>query len=80
MRRRIPVACSDIGPHREIGLDFPYFFDPYDADAAAEAIQASFGAPRSRIEGASEHSQQFTWDATAEATARIYDRVAAARA
>jgi glycosyltransferase involved in cell wall biosynthesis len=77
MSRGVPVACSTIGPHLEVGLEFPYYFDPQDPRGAADAIGAAVAAPSERLEAAAARAREFTWDATAASTALVYERVTA---
>ena len=74
--RGMPVACSDLPVLREVGGEFPFYFDPDDpagrrsgdrcgaCHAAASARRRASGRPGSR------------WEAAAAGTWAVYDRVA----
>ena len=75
--RGIPVACSDLPVLREVGGQFPFFFDPDDPRGAAHAIESAL-ASRRPLPGAREWAEGFTWEAAGEGTWQVYDRVLAA--
>jgi glycosyltransferase involved in cell wall biosynthesis len=72
--RGVPVACSDLPVLREVGGEFPFYFDPDDPEGAARAIDSALATPRP-LPGAREWAARFTWDAAAEGTWAVYDRV-----
>ena len=74
LRRGVPVACSDIPVLREIGGRLPEYFDPDDAAGAAAAIVRAMGRDDVRTAGPAA-AAAFTWDATAEATLRVYEQM-----
>jgi glycosyltransferase involved in cell wall biosynthesis len=74
--RGIPVACSDLPVLREVGGEFPFFFDPDDAEGAARAVGSALATQRP-LPGAREWAAKFTWQAAAEGTWDVYDRVLA---
>lgn len=75
--RGIPVACSDLPVLREVGDELPFFFDPDDPEGAARAVESGLASPRP-LPGAHEWAARFTWEAAAEGTWDVYDRVLAA--
>jgi glycosyltransferase involved in cell wall biosynthesis len=69
-----PVVASDIAALREVlqgAGDAVRFFPPRDADALADAISATIGAPREPSAGVA-HARTFTWVKTASFTAMAY--------
>jgi glycosyltransferase involved in cell wall biosynthesis len=72
LARDVPVACSDLPVLHEVGGDLPRFFDPDDPAGAAAAIAAAAG---DRRDGGPQWASQFTWQAAARGTWRVYDRV-----
>lgn len=74
--RGIPVACSDLPVLREVGGEFPFFFDPDDPEGSARAIESALASPRP-LPGARDWAARFTWEAAAEGTWDVYDRVLA---
>ncbi|MGO9322597.1 MAG: glycosyltransferase family 4 protein [Solirubrobacteraceae bacterium] len=72
----LPVAASDLPVLREIGGELVHYFDPHDPADAARAIRAALqddDAPRL----GPAHVAQFTWEAAAQATYEVYERVLA---
>ncbi|HEV7772178.1 MAG TPA: glycosyltransferase family 1 protein [Conexibacter sp.] len=82
MARGVPVACSDIPVLREVaGDEAAVWLDPGDAGTIAAAMRALLagGADVERRRAAGrERAARFTWDATAQATAEVYEAAAAA--
>lgn len=81
LRRRVPVLAHDVPVLREVGGDAAHYADATDADAFGAAITAALRTPAD--DAARAHAQQwasrFTWDAAAEATARVLDKVLSER-
>lgn len=78
MSRGVPVACSDLEVLREVGGGCAAYFDPDDAGEAARAITAAL-AGGTLADCGPAHAATFSWEATAEATLEVYDRVLSAR-
>jgi glycosyltransferase involved in cell wall biosynthesis len=74
--RGVPVACSDLPVLREVGGEFPFFFNPDDPDGAARAVESALATQRP-LPGAREWAARFTWEAAAQGTWDVYDRVLA---
>jgi glycosyltransferase involved in cell wall biosynthesis len=77
MRRGAPVACSDRSTLPEVAGDAALLFDPEDGEAIHAALVRLLGdgALRERLRAAGrERAALFTWDATAAATAAVYER------
>lgn len=77
MRRGVPVACSDRSTLPELAGDAALMFDPEDPEAIHTALVRLLGdAPlRERLRRAGpEQAARFNWDATATATAAVYER------
>ena len=81
MQRGLPVACSDRSSLPEVAGGAALLFDPEKTDQISAAMEQLL-AGGSEIEGlrdkGRERARQFTWDATARATAASYERVLAA--
>lgn len=80
--RGIPVACSDLPVLREVAADFAFWFQPGDAQSAADAIRRALrpGQERERLRAAGvAHARRFSWRTAAERTARVYEAALAAR-
>lgn len=74
-----PVVASSSGAVPEIASGAAVLVDPHDAGAAGDALAAIVTGDRERaalIERGLERAAEFTWRRAAEATMRIYDRVA----
>ena len=70
----VPVACSDIGPLREVAADCATYFEPTSSDAIADAIQRVLGNAGLRADMAArgmERATQFTWRRAAEQTLAV---------
>jgi glycosyltransferase involved in cell wall biosynthesis len=80
MRRGVPVACSNVTALPEVAGDAALLFDPLDVPAITAAIRRILGDPaeaqRLRVAGRA-RAATFTWEATALATARSYERAMA---
>jgi glycosyltransferase involved in cell wall biosynthesis len=78
MEKRIPVVCSDIQPLREIAADNATFFEPDNAHSIAIAIQSRLNDSTTYSEEslakAQQHTRQFNWKHTAEATWKIIEK------
>jgi glycosyltransferase involved in cell wall biosynthesis len=80
MRRGVPVACSNASSLPEVAGDAALMFDPHDAASMTAAIERLLGHPAqaARLRAAGlERAAQFTWAATARATAASYERALA---
>ena len=67
----IPTACSDIRPLRESAGDAALFFDPFDEDAIAAALDRITEDERLRrtlTESGPGQARSFTWERTARQT------------
>jgi glycosyltransferase involved in cell wall biosynthesis len=73
MARGVPAAVSDIPVLREVGGDWPAYFDPHDPADAARAIRGLLDSPPDREHGRA-IAARFTWPAVAAATWEVYDR------
>ena len=77
MRRGVPVACSNVTSLPEVAGDAALLFDPLSVPAITAAMQRILGDPpearRLRVAGRA-RAAIFTWEATARATARSYER------
>lgn len=73
---RIPVACSSLSVFKELGGDFPIYFDPLDISGMACALEAIVSQDKveqmERIEKAYLRSQEFTWTWHAKRCIRLY--------
>ncbi len=73
-----PVACSDLPALHEAGGEAAVFFNPHDAATIAEALNGLLGDEEKknllRKKGRG-RARQFSWDAVAEQTARIYEEI-----
>jgi glycosyltransferase involved in cell wall biosynthesis len=80
MRRGVPVACSDRSTLPELAGDAALLFDPEDPEAIHAALVRLLGdgALRDRLRTAGPvQAALFDWDATATATAAVYERALA---
>jgi glycosyltransferase involved in cell wall biosynthesis len=64
MAARIPVACSDIPPLREIADGMALFFDPHSDTAMRTAIERVL-EDGSLVERAADHANTFSWEKAA---------------
>jgi glycosyltransferase involved in cell wall biosynthesis len=74
MAAGVPVACSDISPLREVAGDTALFFDPFDEDLIAEALDriVSDQLTRARlIRTGRDRAREFTWQRSAEKTLEV---------
>lgn len=74
-----PVIASSSGAVPEIASGAAVLVDPHDAAAAGDALASILSGDRERaalIDSGLERAARFTWRRAAEATLRIYDRVA----
>lgn len=73
-----PVACSDLPALHEAGGEAAVFFNPRDASSIASAVNALLGDEERknllRKKGRG-RARQFSWDAVAAQTARIYEEI-----
>lgn len=70
----IPVACSNIAPIKEVAGDAALFFDPFDEEAMAAAVDQILNDQplRSKLTQAGPaRARPFTWARTAEQTLRV---------
>ena len=72
----VPVASSDLPVLREVGGELPHYFDPRDAGDAARAIREALSDTDSARAGPA-YAAGFTWQAAAQATHEVYERVLA---
>lgn len=73
------VLCSDIPAFREVGGSAPVYLQSADAAALADEIGAGLRTPpeqrqQRRVEGL-RHAADFSWQASAEGHARVYEQV-----
>jgi glycosyltransferase involved in cell wall biosynthesis len=73
LARGVPVACSDIAVLREVGGDFPSYFDPDQPADAVRAVRQALGHARND-NAAKRWARQFTWEGTAHGTFEAYER------
>ena len=77
MARGVPVACSNIGPLREISDGAALLFDPTDARSIADAIERLMRSPAERellITAGRARAARFTWQRAARGTLDSYER------
>jgi glycosyltransferase involved in cell wall biosynthesis len=74
LARGVPLAASDLPALREIGGALPHFFDPEDPASCARAIGAALGDTETAELGP-RYAAGFTWEAAAQATFEVYERV-----
>ena len=67
MAAGVPVACSDIPPHREVAGSTVHFFDPLSDDAVADGL-ARLCAGTIPTDAAHERAGLFTWEKNARTT------------
>ncbi|MDE6317014.1 MAG: glycosyltransferase family 4 protein [Muribaculaceae bacterium] len=75
---RTPVALSDASCLPEIAADAAMYFNPDDADDIAATISRIIYNPDERqrlIDAGTRRLADFSWEKTAEKTARVYDSV-----
>lgn len=76
----VPVACADRSSMPEVGGDAAYYFDPYDVDALAEAMDR-LGTDTSLrnhlVQRGLVHSRNFRWKDTASSTLEVIRKAAA---
>lgn len=80
MARGVPVACSDRGSLAEVAGDAAVVFDAGSPKAIARAVERILGdatLTADLIRAGHMRSERFTWEATAEATLRTYERALA---
>jgi alpha-1,3-rhamnosyl/mannosyltransferase len=73
-----PVACSDLPALHEAGGEAAVFFNPHDATTIASALNALLGDEDKRNllrKKGRGRARQFSWDAVAEQTAKIYEEI-----
>jgi len=72
MAARIPLACSDIPPLREIGGRTISYFDPLDETAIGSALRRLVAPPdHALVAAAHQRAAEFTWEKTARKTLDI---------
>lgn len=82
MRRGVPVACSRASALPEVAGDAACYFDPYDVQDIARALNellADTDLAARMIERGHERQATFTWEATARGTLESYARAWAGR-
>ncbi len=79
LRRRVPVLAHDVDVLREVGGDAARYADATDAASFGAAIMTTLRSPSDETARAAAQrwASRFTWDASAEATAAVLDRVLA---
>lgn len=70
MAAGVPVACSDIPPHREIASGMAVLFDPQSDNAMRQAIERVL-SDASLVEPARKHAATFTWERAAAETVEV---------
>jgi glycosyltransferase involved in cell wall biosynthesis len=70
MAARIPVACSDIPPLREVAGDAALYFDPQDENAIAAALDGLV-SNQSLVGAGAARARNFTWATAAERTLAV---------
>ena len=73
MAARVPVACSDIPPLREIADGCAFFFNPLDLKQMREAILRAL-EDDSLVDKAQQRAREFTWENAARATLDYLER------
>jgi glycosyltransferase involved in cell wall biosynthesis len=74
----VPVSCSNTSSLPEMGGTGARYFDPYDAQAIAEAIRAVWSDVGLRTEMSQkglDQAAKFSWERAAEETWAVYNRV-----
>jgi alpha-1,3-rhamnosyl/mannosyltransferase len=82
MRRRVPVACSNVSALPEVAGDAAELFDPYDVEAIAAAVRRLLDDRERREELVTKGLERvplFTWERAARATLALYRDVLGAR-
>jgi len=77
MVRGVPVACSNASSLPDVAGDAALYFDPTDTAGIASAVRRILSDPdlRDRLrEAGRARAATFTWEATAVATLRSYER------
>jgi len=67
MAARVPVACSDIAPLREVARSTVHFFDPANDREIRDALLL-LASGKISTEAAQRRAEQFSWEKTARAT------------
>jgi glycosyltransferase involved in cell wall biosynthesis len=74
MAAGVPLACSNIPPHREIVGDTVLTFDPLDEEAIADALEQIVNDELVTLHytvAARERAHEFTWERTARQTLEV---------
>jgi alpha-1,3-rhamnosyl/mannosyltransferase len=82
MAAGVPAVASDIPALREVGGETVRYADPYEAPSFAAAIREALDdrqGSQLRAAAARGRARRFRWDASAEATLRVYRKVMAGR-
>jgi glycosyltransferase involved in cell wall biosynthesis len=77
MAAGVPLACSNIPPHREIVGETVLTFDPVDENALAAALEqitTDTDFRQQSVWRARERAREFTWERTAQETLRVLAR------
>lgn len=77
MRRGLTVACSSVSSMPEVAGDAALLFDPTDTTSIAEALGRLFSDSNLRqrlIAAGRQRAELFSWERTADATWRSYER------
>lgn len=76
MATGISVACSDIPAYKELGLDLVEYANPNNIKEMSEAIKKVLTYTNTNtIEKAKNRAQEFSWEATAKNTLRIFENL-----
>jgi glycosyltransferase involved in cell wall biosynthesis len=77
MVRGTPVACSRIGPLKEVAAEAALYFEPTDTREMARAIESLLvddNLRRRLAQAGRERAKEFSWGRTADATISSYER------
>lgn len=77
MARNVPVACSNIGPLREVAGNAALLFDPLQPQSIANAIELLIKSPCERerlVQAGKTQVATFTWQRAAQGTLLTYER------
>lgn len=69
------VVTSNVSSMPEVAGDAAILADPFDVDAIGRGIVAALSADATSRERGIQHAARFTWNATATATAAVYERL-----
>lgn len=77
MQLTCPVICSDIGSLKEVGQNHAFYFEPKNENDLCKKMIEIINNPISEMQKKSliNHSQKFTWAATAKKTLNIIEQI-----